>query len=116
MSNSKSKSDEGLSCSKFNKFIKIAWQYDKQVKIYEISPDNSKFLIKHKTCLYGLSESEVIGILGEPSSKIYGGFLYYTNEKCNRKPQKYCEGLQVKFNTENNLVEDVRFSGYKIKY
>ena len=113
---SNSTSDEGLSCRKFNKFIKTAWQYDEQEEIYKISPNDMEFLIKHKTCLYGLSESEVINVLGEPNAKIHGGILYYTNKKCNQKPQKYCEALQIRINTKSNLIEDVRTSSYEIKY
>jgi hypothetical protein len=110
------KSDEGISCRKFNKFIQKNWQYDEQERIYKISLDNMDFLIKHKTCLYALSEDEVIRILGEPSTKILGGFRFHLNVKCNQKPQKYCDMLWVGIDNNTKLVKDVRRSSYELKY
>lgn len=111
-----SKSDEGLNCKKYKKFIAEEWKFDEEEKIFKISPESFDDLLKHKTCLYGLTEEEVSTFLGKPSLRVYGGMKYYMDIRCNDKPQKVCTILQVRLNMDNNLVDDIRPSSYKVQY
>lgn len=48
------KSDKGLSCKKFEKFIEEVWSYNDKDRIFMINDKNIQFFHQHKTCLYGI--------------------------------------------------------------
>jgi hypothetical protein len=108
-----SKSDEGLSCRKFEKFIVEAWKYDDTKKIFVFESEDAKFFNKHKTCLYGKSANEIIELLGEPSKKGEYVLRYYTDARCNKKPQKFCVLIQIKIDNNTKKVFNVVSSGYR---
>ena len=72
-----SKSSEGLSCRKFEQFIKTAWKENQKERFFEISQTDLTFLLQHKSCLYGNDKDEFVLLFGKPS--IDGGNIlrYY---------------------------------------
>lgn len=105
--------NEENKCSTLKMVIEEIWEYDAKNDIHKIS--NLDLFKQHKDCLIGMSETEIIDLLGKPNvlnKEVQTFFWYNMHIRCNDRPRTYCEVCDIRFDDKLGTANCVEIIGF----